>query len=190
MSAIFWIGSRFKDVIAKYGVGQNLHQGDNEDQNMPAQWAEVFAPDAVIDASDVGLSAEIGLAELVDFMRGKDRKRDQGLCRLFGLWQHREGYATVTVDGDTATAISPFFRTHETRDGNANVLHTGLWHDRLERRAEAWRIAVAWKTASSTPSRASPTRTTWSRTTPQTDNRTSAEARNTPNSRKNTKESA
>jgi hypothetical protein len=51
-----------------------------------------------------------------------------------------QGYATVTVDGDTATATSPFFHTHETRDGSANVIHTGLWHDRLERRAEGWRI--------------------------------------------------
>jgi hypothetical protein len=30
---------------------------------MLAQWSEVFAPDAVIDASDVGLDAEIGLEE-------------------------------------------------------------------------------------------------------------------------------
>jgi hypothetical protein len=93
---------------------------------MLTQWSEVFAPDAVIDASDVGLDAELGLEEFVDFMRGKDRKSDQGLGRLFGLWQHREGSATITVDGDTATAISPFFHTHETRDAKANVIRTGL----------------------------------------------------------------
>jgi hypothetical protein len=29
-----------QDVIARYGLGQDLHQGDNEDQNMLAQWAE------------------------------------------------------------------------------------------------------------------------------------------------------
>jgi hypothetical protein len=73
-------------------------------------------------------------------MCGKDRKGDQGLGKLFRLWQHREGYATVTVYGDTATAISPFFHTHETRDGAANVIHTGLWHDRLEKRMEGRRI--------------------------------------------------
>ncbi|MFF4653055.1 nuclear transport factor 2 family protein [Streptomyces sp. NPDC001380] len=129
-----------QDVIAKYGLGQDLHQGDDADQDMLTQWAEVFAPDAVIDASDVGLSAEIGLEEFVDFMRGEGRRPDQGLGRLFGLWQHREGYAVVTIDDDAATAVSPFFHTHETRDGKANVIHTGLWHDRLERRAEGWRI--------------------------------------------------
>jgi hypothetical protein len=67
-----------QDVIAKYGLGQDLHQGDNEDQNMLAQWAEVFAPDAVIDASAVGLSAELGLAEYVDFMRGKGPQGQPG----------------------------------------------------------------------------------------------------------------
>jgi SnoaL-like domain len=102
-SDVRYVLDRFaiQDVIARYGLGQDLHQGDNEDQNMLAQWAEVFAPDAVIGASGVGLSAEIGLAEFVDFMRGPDHQPDQGLGQLFGLWQRREGYATVTVDGDT-----------------------------------------------------------------------------------------
>jgi hypothetical protein len=27
-----------QDVIARYGLGQDLHQGGNEDQNMLAQW--------------------------------------------------------------------------------------------------------------------------------------------------------
>lgn len=129
-----------QDVIAKYGLGQDLHQGYHDDQELTAQWAEVFSPDAVIDASDVGQSAEIGLEAYIDFMRGAERKGTEGLGRLFGRWQHREGYATVSLDGDVATATSPFFHTHETRDGRANVIHTGLWHDRLERRPEGWRI--------------------------------------------------
>jgi ketosteroid isomerase-like protein len=129
-----------QDIIAKYGLGQDLHQGNNNDQDPMAQWAEVFSPDAVIDASDVGQSAEIGLEDYIDFMRGANRKGTEGLGKLFGLWQHREGYATVTLDGDTANATSPFLHTHETRDGQANVIHTGLWHDRLERRPEGWRI--------------------------------------------------
>jgi hypothetical protein len=108
-----------QDVIARYGLGQDLHQGANEDQNMLAQRADVFAPDAVIDATDVEPSAGTGLAEYVDFIRGQDRRGDQGLGRLFGVWQHRQGHATVTVDSDTATAISPFFHTHQTRDANA-----------------------------------------------------------------------
>jgi hypothetical protein len=61
----------------------------------------------VIDASGVGLSAEIGLAEFADFTRGKDRKGDQGLGRLFGLAAPR-GLCGVTVDNDTATAVSPW----------------------------------------------------------------------------------
>ncbi|MGW9032005.1 nuclear transport factor 2 family protein [Streptomyces sp. NPDC055722] len=129
-----------QDVIARYGIGQDLHQGDNADQDLMAQWAEVFSADAVIDASDVGQSAEIRLPDYLNFMRGARREGTDGLGRLFGRWQHREGYATVVIDGDHATATSPFFHTHETRDGNANVVHTGLWHDRLERLPEGWRI--------------------------------------------------
>jgi hypothetical protein len=129
-----------QDVIARYGLGQDLHQGDDEDQDLLAQWAEVFAPDVVIDASDVGMRAETGLDEYVGFMRGESRGGDEGLGRLFGRWQHREGYATVALDGDTATASSPFFHIHEMRDGTADVIHTGLWHDRLERRPQGWRI--------------------------------------------------
>ena len=47
MSATFWTGFAVEDVIANYGLGQDLLQGDNEDQNMLAQWAEVFAPNGV-----------------------------------------------------------------------------------------------------------------------------------------------
>ena len=129
-----------QDVISKYGLGQDLHQGDNSDQDMMAQWGDVFSRDVLIDASAVGLSNEISLQEYVDFMRGKDPKPTEGLGKLFKLWQHREGYATVTLTGNTATAISPFLHLHETRDGLANVIHAGLWHDKLERCEEGWRI--------------------------------------------------
>jgi hypothetical protein len=107
---------------------------------MMAEWAHVFSEDAVIDASSVGLSNKTSLQDYLDFMRGKEPKPTEGLGKLFKLWQHREGYATVTIEGNSATAVSPFFHMHETRDGNANVFHTGLWHDRLDRRAEGWRI--------------------------------------------------
>lgn len=86
----------------------------------------MFTSDATIDASEVGLSSAISLTGYVQFMRGKDAKGTEGLGKRLGLWQHREGYATVTLQGDNATAISPFFHTHETRDGKAQLVHTGL----------------------------------------------------------------
>ncbi|GIM92987.1 nuclear transport factor 2 family protein [Paractinoplanes toevensis] len=129
-----------QDVIATYGLGQDLHQGQDEDQTLMTQWSQVFSPDAVIDASEVGQSAAITLADYVDFMRGRDRKGTEGLGKLFSRWQHREGHAVVTLYGDRATAVSPFLHLHETRDGQANVIHTGLWHDQLRRRPEGWRI--------------------------------------------------
>jgi hypothetical protein len=125
----------------------------------------------VIDASGVGLSAEIGLAEFADFTRGKDRKGDQGLGRLFGLPAPR-GLCGVTVDNDTATAVSPFFRMHGDA-GRQRQRHSHRSVARLAGKAcggYGGSFAVAWRTASSTPSRASPTRTTWPETTPKTDN--------------------
>ena len=129
-----------QDIIAKYGLGQDLHQGNNPDQNMMAQWSEVFSDDATIDASEVGLSADINLPNYLNFMRGDERIPTDGLGKHFVLWQHREGYAVVNIDGDSATATSPFFHLHETRDGSANLIHTGLWHDTFERRENGWRI--------------------------------------------------
>lgn len=45
-SDVRYVLDRFaiQDVIAGYGLGQDLHQGDNEDQDMLAQWARVFTP--------------------------------------------------------------------------------------------------------------------------------------------------
>jgi hypothetical protein len=129
-----------QDLIGKYGLGQDLHQGNNPDQDMMKEWGEVFSENATIDASDVGLEAKINMSDYLDFMRGKDRLPTEGLGEKFALWQHREGYAVVEIDKDTATAISPFFHLHETRDGAANLIHTGLWHDKLERKEQGWRI--------------------------------------------------
>jgi hypothetical protein len=58
----------------------------------------------------------------------------------YNAWQHREGYATVTIDGDTATAVSPFLHLRQTWDGSANLLHAGMWRDRLARFPQGLRI--------------------------------------------------
>jgi hypothetical protein len=79
-----------QDVIPRYGLGQDLHQGDNEDQNMLAQWADVFAPDAVIDASDVEPSAGTAWPSTSSSCAARTARGDQRLGRLFGLWQHRD----------------------------------------------------------------------------------------------------
>ena len=127
-----------QDVIARYGLGQDLHQPDGEPSPLD-QWKDVFSEDAVIDYSEVGFPESITREQLTVMMRGEDLKTG-GMTPHFTSWQHLEAWANVTIDGDTATAITPHMHTHPTRDGEGNTFAAGLWHDKLERRPEGWRI--------------------------------------------------
>lgn len=129
-----------QDVIATYGLGQDLHEPDDANQNILEQWSQVFAPDAVIDTSAVGGEGRLGLVEFAELMRGKGLTGEAGLGIVFAKWQHREGHAVVTIDGDKATATSPFLHLHEVREDGSQLIHAGTWLDRLERRPEGWRI--------------------------------------------------
>lgn len=81
-----------------------------------------------------------GTEQLVELMRGKNA--DKGMIERFMVWQHIETHAVVTIDGDTATSVSPHLHTHEKRDVEhpGNVLAAGIFYDDLERRPEGWRI--------------------------------------------------
>ncbi|MCU1494201.1 MAG: hypothetical protein JWO62_1965 [Acidimicrobiaceae bacterium] len=129
-----------QDLIAKYGMGQDLHQAD-DDQDVLQQWLEIFAPDAVLDASAVGGPAAMTLQEYAELLRGPNLDGQKGMPVHFDAWQHREGYATVTIEGDTATAVSPFLHLHEARDGGSNLVHAGMWRDTLKRLPQGWRIS-------------------------------------------------
>lgn len=72
-------------------------------------------------------------------MRGPGLKGG-GLDLPFKVWQHIEGHATVTIDGDSAISTAPRMHTHGVRDADANTFAVGYWHDRWERRPEGWRI--------------------------------------------------
>jgi hypothetical protein len=127
-----------QDVIARYGLGQDLHEdGDND---VLAQWDDVFTPDGVADYSSTGVPelAGIGFRELVDFMR-----KPGGSMRGLKRWQHFQGWSTVTIEGDTATARTPHLHTHqgETDGIGWNLMQTGMFVDRLERTPDGWRIA-------------------------------------------------
>jgi hypothetical protein len=128
-----------QDLIAKYGMGQDLHQAD--DQNVLHQWLEIFAPGSALDASAVGGPAAMTLQEYAELLRGPNLDGQKGMPVHFDAWQHREGYATVTIEGDTATAVSPFLHLHQARDGGSNLIHVGMWHDRLTRLPQGWRIS-------------------------------------------------
>ena len=128
-----------QDLLAAYGLGHDLHQA-SQDNNVLAQWRDVFTPDAVIDASAVGASSSLTLVEYAELLRGPGLDGSAGMPAHFDRWQHREGWGTVTIDGDTATAISPFLHLHQLTDGSSNLIHAGLWHDQLRRLPQGWRI--------------------------------------------------
>ena len=128
-----------QDLLAAYGLGHDLHQA-GQDNDVLAQWRDVFAPDAVIDASAVGASGSLTLAAYAELLRGPGLDGSAGMPAHFDRWQHREGWGTVTIDGDTATAVSPFLHLHQLADGSSNLIHAGLWHDQLRRLPQGWRI--------------------------------------------------
>ena len=119
-----------QDKIASYGLGQDLHQPDADN--------ELFTPDAAIDVTSLGLKV-FTLPEYAELMRGEDLKGG-GLEVPFKAWQHLEGQATVTIDGNAATSLAPHLHTHATRDGGANLFDAGYWHDNWVRTPDGWRI--------------------------------------------------
>ncbi len=127
-----------QDKIALYGLGQDLHQAGDKNQNILEQWGELFTDDAQIDCTGVGLKI-FGLQEYAEMMRGPGLQGG-GMDVPFTVWQHIEGHATVTIDGDTASSIAPHMHTHGVRGSEANTFAVGYWHDRWERRPEGWRI--------------------------------------------------
>jgi len=127
-----------QDKVALYGLGQDLHQASNRDKNILEQWSQLFAPDATIDLSDLGLR-KFNLHDYAELMRGKGLKGG-GLETNFKAWQHIEGHATVTINGDRATSISLHMHTHAARNIEANLFDVGYWHDEWVRLPEGWRI--------------------------------------------------
>ncbi|QUQ63695.1 nuclear transport factor 2 family protein [Kutzneria sp. CA-103260] len=128
------LSDRFEiqDIVVRYGLGQDLHQsGDN---NVLAEWDQVFTPESTVDYSAAGTPSGIGYKELADIMR-----RPGGSMSHLRNWQHFEGLPTVLIDGDTATARTPHIHTHK-GNGDWNLIETGFFVDRLERRPEGWRI--------------------------------------------------
>ncbi|MFB7495826.1 nuclear transport factor 2 family protein [Streptomyces sp. NPDC056161] len=126
-----------QDLIVRYGLGQDLHEGG--DNNVLEQWDAVFAPGATVDYSVTGDASLKGLdhRKLVEVMRGAG-----GSMTQLEKWQHFQGFSTVEIAGDTAVARTQHLHTHKgSTDGKGwNLMQTGFFVDRLERRPEGWRI--------------------------------------------------
>jgi len=127
-----------QDKVALYGLGQDLHQAGSSNKNVLEQWSQLFTEDATIDLSSLGLKV-FHLPEYAELMRGKGM-RGGGLEDQYDAWQHLEGHATVKIDGDTATSLALHWHSHQTRDGKANLIDAGYWHDQWVRTAAGWRI--------------------------------------------------
>lgn len=103
------------------------------------QWDTVFAPGARVDYSVAGgpQLKDIPYKDLVDVMRAPDGSMS-GLLK----WQHFQGFSTVDIEGDRAVARTQHLHTRKGgTDGQGwNLIQTGFFVDRLERRPEGWRI--------------------------------------------------
>jgi hypothetical protein len=126
-----------QDVVTRYGLGQDLHRdGDND---VLQQWDEVFTPDATVDYSVTGAPLDgVTVRELLKFMRGPG-----GPMTELKSWQHFQGFSTVTIDGNSATARTPHIHTHKggTDGKDWNLIQTGFFVDQLDRGPDGWRIA-------------------------------------------------
>jgi hypothetical protein len=130
-----------QDVIARYAVGQDAHQSDDD---LLQHWDHVFTPDAVVDYTAGGF--RVGTyTELARWMRGNaiDHGERDGVMHGFTGWQHMLGLPTVTVDGDTATALTDLLATHRIgpdHSATAYLSDACTFHDSLSRTAAGWRI--------------------------------------------------
>jgi hypothetical protein len=131
-----------QDLMARYGMGQDLHQPYLSEQDVLEQWDDVFTPDATVDYSASGApDPGVGYRDLARHMRGP-KMRGDGSMRDLTAFQHLEGVATVRIEGDTATAMTPHLHTHRSRDelGRWNLMEAGTFHDDLIRTERGWRI--------------------------------------------------
>jgi hypothetical protein len=127
------------DLIARYALGQDSHQGD--DKNVLEQWDDIFAPDAITDYSSAGAPA-CPYRDLARWMRGDDGS--PGRMSSFSNWQHMLSLPVINLNGDTATARTDFLATHRAGTGEVPPYHfnaSGAFHDNLVRTPQGWRIS-------------------------------------------------
>jgi CubicO group peptidase (beta-lactamase class C family) len=127
-----------QDVIARYSLGQDSHQGD--DGNILGEWDRTFTPDAQVDYSAAG--GIVGsYRDLARWMRGD--ASGTGSMSAFSNWQHMLGLPNVSLAADKAFARTDFYATHRSREGDTPPVHfnaAGAFVDELVRADDGWRI--------------------------------------------------
>ncbi|QES38108.1 nuclear transport factor 2 family protein [Streptomyces venezuelae] len=123
--------------MVRYGLGQDLHE--NGDNDVLEQWDSVFAPAA---RRLLGGRRRAPEGHPLQGPRRGDARPDGSMSGLL-KWQHFQGFSTVDIDGDRTVTRTQHLHTHKgDTDGQGwNLIQTGFLVDRLERRAEGWRIA-------------------------------------------------
>lgn len=128
-----------QQVVTRYALGQDSHQ--RGDQEILAQWDDVFTPDGTTDYTASG-GPNCHYHELANQMRGLDGARPGRMSGFLG-WQHMLSLPTISVEGDTATARTDFIAMHRMdpsvrRDARLDAL--GAFHDQLVRTELGWRV--------------------------------------------------
>jgi hypothetical protein len=115
------------DLLVAYAHAIDRRQWDALD--------EIFLPDAVIDYREMG-GIRATLPETKDFLAAS--------MGVFARTQHLVAASKVTLDGDTATAVTMCHNPMVLAEVVPQRLMTcTLWyHDALVRTADGWRIAA------------------------------------------------
>ena len=92
----------------------------------------VFTEDAELDYQEVG-----------DFNgdRAAFKAWMADVAPLFDMWLHHATNRAITVEGDTATAVSYLLNPVVLKGRPGVLTEGGRYHDRMVRTAEGWRIA-------------------------------------------------
>ena len=118
--------AEISDLVVRYTRAIDLCRWDDLDA--------IFIADAHIDYSAFGGTTG-GLQETKKFLAES--------MPVFSKTQHMLGMPAITVDGDTATAVTPCHNPMLMGEGkDARIMVCSLWyHHDLVRRADGWRIA-------------------------------------------------
>ncbi len=115
-----------QDLLVTYAHAIDFRRWDDLDA--------VFTPDAFIDYSAMG-GAKGSYPEVKTFLRET--------LPIFSSYQHLLGASRITLDGDTATGVTPCHNPMVIGEGDSeHAFLCGLWYrDRFVRTPAGWRIS-------------------------------------------------
>ncbi|MFC0527292.1 nuclear transport factor 2 family protein [Phytohabitans kaempferiae] len=119
------------DALIRSLLGRAAHLAD---EGTPEDYRALYTPGAIWT---MGESTQTGVEEIIEATR---RRRAQGVSGPGTGTRHFVTPMHVTVDGDSATAVSYFLFLGDTANAPAVKLF-GVYTDDLVRTADGWRIS-------------------------------------------------